>query len=539
MEDNSPVDGGFAEALEGLSLSRAERRDQQTQRILDAATACFVRSGFQGASMQQICAEAGMSPGALYRYFSSKEAIIEAISEADRRQDAELFKVILSNPDVVEGVVTGAIAHIRHVHESNTAALFAEICAESMRNPSVESFCNKNMEQVMHMLAAYLGAAKARGEIDPPVELEVLLPALMAIAHGMALNDLPAQGVPFDKLEVAASRLGRRHASTDQSPARQGLIAKPKFLSFVSKVMSTSKNSLIQSLAALLVATTMLGGMPIRLPRRRAKRCRSSIQAPPAIRVVAAEKRELVETLSVNGTIVAREEAATGTDLNGLTVIAAQRRHRRRGEEGRRACRSRPLDARHPACADAGDPRPGRGQHRADARPDRRRRDRRPPGRRGAGARPRPAEEGRRHQDATRQCRERRRQRARQARLGRKRRSPPPRRSSASSTRRPTTCWCRSPRPSCARRPTAWCLPATRRSAAWSWPAADRCSGSPSARNSSLPPTSPKRRLPRLARGMPAKVVAGRRRTRHRRLDPQDFSRSQPGLAARRDPHRA
>ncbi len=45
-------------------------------------------------------------------------------------------------------------------------------------------------------------------------------------------------------------------------------------------------------------------------------------QVPPSIRVVAAERRELVETLSVNGTIVAREEAAVGTDLNGLTVLA-------------------------------------------------------------------------------------------------------------------------------------------------------------------------------------------------------------------------
>lgn len=45
-------------------------------------------------------------------------------------------------------------------------------------------------------------------------------------------------------------------------------------------------------------------------------------QAPPSIRVVAAERRELVETLSVNGTIIAREEAAVGTDLNGLTVLA-------------------------------------------------------------------------------------------------------------------------------------------------------------------------------------------------------------------------
>lgn len=46
-----------------------------------------------------------------------------------------------------------------------------------------------------------------------------------------------------------------------------------------------------------------------------------AVQPAPAIRVVAIEMREIVETLSVNGTIVPREEAAVGIDLNGLRVL--------------------------------------------------------------------------------------------------------------------------------------------------------------------------------------------------------------------------
>ena len=183
-------------------LTRAERRDQQVQRILDAAKVCFVRSGFQGASMQQICAEAGMSPGALYRYFSSKEAIIEAICEADRAEDAKLFARVLQNPSVVDGVVEGAMAHMRHMHETNAAPLFAEICAESMRNDVVGVTCLESMELVQEMFRGYLAGAIERGEIAPVVELDVLLPSLMAIAHGMALNDLPSMGIPFEKLEI-------------------------------------------------------------------------------------------------------------------------------------------------------------------------------------------------------------------------------------------------------------------------------------------------------------------------------------------------
>jgi TetR/AcrR family transcriptional regulator, repressor for uid operon len=184
--------------------SRAERRDHQVQRILEAAKTCFVRSGFQGASMQQICAEAGMSPGALYRYFSSKEAIIEAICEADRAEDAKLFASILSNPNVVDGMVEGAMAHIRHVHQTNAAPLFAEICAESMRNEAVAATCLQNMERVFEVFRGYLGGAIERGEIDPPVDVETLLHTIMAIVHGMALNDLPSLGVSLEKLEILA-----------------------------------------------------------------------------------------------------------------------------------------------------------------------------------------------------------------------------------------------------------------------------------------------------------------------------------------------
>lgn len=183
-------------------LTRAERRDQQVQRILEGAKKCFVRSGFQGASMQQICAEAGMSPGALYRYFPSKEAIIEAICVADRAEDARLFARVLQNPSVIDGVVEGAMAHLRFMHETNAAPLFAEIYAESMRNDVVGVTCLENMEMVQEMFHGYLAQAMKRGEIEPVIDLPSLLPSLMAIAHGMALNDLPSLGVPLEKLEI-------------------------------------------------------------------------------------------------------------------------------------------------------------------------------------------------------------------------------------------------------------------------------------------------------------------------------------------------
>ena len=71
-----------------VSEQHVEARRKQ---ILDAAFACFAREGFHQTTMQEICREAGLSPGAVYSYFNSKEEIIEASCQ-ECQQDLPLFE---------------------------------------------------------------------------------------------------------------------------------------------------------------------------------------------------------------------------------------------------------------------------------------------------------------------------------------------------------------------------------------------------------------------------------------------------------------
>ena len=57
------------------------KHEEKRREILNAAERCFVRDGLQGASISSICAEARISPGHLYHYFTSKEAIVSAMIE--------------------------------------------------------------------------------------------------------------------------------------------------------------------------------------------------------------------------------------------------------------------------------------------------------------------------------------------------------------------------------------------------------------------------------------------------------------------------
>ena len=68
-----------------MAIRKSKTRQSPTQRayqklidILKSAAKCFRKTGFHQTAMQEICAEVVLGPGAVYRYFSSKDAIIIA-----------------------------------------------------------------------------------------------------------------------------------------------------------------------------------------------------------------------------------------------------------------------------------------------------------------------------------------------------------------------------------------------------------------------------------------------------------------------------
>ena len=489
--------------------------------------------------MQQICAEAGMSPGALYRYFPSKEAIVEAICEADRAEDAELFASVLQRAGRRRGHGDGAMAHIRHMHETNAAPLFAEIMRRSpcatrrSRRPAIE-----NMERgAGDVRSGYIGRAIERGEIDPPVELDVLLPTLMAIATAWRSTTCRRSGVPLEKLEIVLRAHGRGHAAPDRQTHRR-LSRCRTTSSDLSDVMSQQSSYLRFSRPRCSPAHGATVGHRPGLRRAKPRLLVSSRRRRSAwLRPSGANWSRRCRSTAP---IVAREEAAAGTDLNGMIVTALNADIGDMREKGRRACRARPLDARHAARADAGDPRTGGGEHRPDGRPDRRRRGR-------ASGRPT------RRWSGPRRCRRRASPPRRNSTMPRtpptapapswnrrKRRWPPRRRSSRviDAQKKAIAGADRQDRGD-ARRPMAWCWRATRRWAASSRrqraavPHRDRC------RVRTCGRTSPRPRCRGFPTGMPAEDLACRRGRRDRRQDPPDFARSRPEVAARPDPHRA
>ena len=168
-----------------MRRANVQRQSDRRLEILDAAQRCFARSGFHGASMQEICAEADMSPGNLYRYFPSKEELIAGICERNRAEAADSFLAVDQAPGFFDGLAALA-RHYMVERSEEEAGLCAEIMAESRRNPEIARLHRELELDIKSRLVDMLRRAAGRGEISPHVDLDGAATMLMVLADGMS-----------------------------------------------------------------------------------------------------------------------------------------------------------------------------------------------------------------------------------------------------------------------------------------------------------------------------------------------------------------
>jgi TetR/AcrR family transcriptional regulator, repressor for uid operon len=162
-------------------------------RILDAAERCFVRAGFHRTTMQDVAAEAGMSPGNLYRYFPSKDAIVIGLTERDRSDVAKDFTVFDEGSDFMAAFMKIGRKHFEE-EPRDKAIMCLEIWAESARNPSFASVCAEFEQFVIGRLTEVLGKARERGEVAASVDPEAVARLISALANGLFVRRAIAPG---------------------------------------------------------------------------------------------------------------------------------------------------------------------------------------------------------------------------------------------------------------------------------------------------------------------------------------------------------
>jgi len=162
-----------------------ERRAANRTTIIDAARHCFARDGFHQTSMPDLAAEAGISAGAFYRYFTGKDEVVREIArEAFAGVGAAVAALLeqTSAPSVADVLVAvvaaldapsfpGGPADDRspsRVEDQFRCAVQA--WGETLRDPGLRAEAAAGIDHVAGQVAAALARGQQAGRVPPQLD---------------------------------------------------------------------------------------------------------------------------------------------------------------------------------------------------------------------------------------------------------------------------------------------------------------------------------------------------------------------------------
>jgi len=161
------------------------RREQ----ILNAAEECFVRTGLHRTTMQDLARAADMSPGNIYHYFISKEAVILGLAERDRSNAETLLSQMASKDDRRAELI--AIIDKYFLGISRDAAILrVDLWSEATRNPAIAELNIRGEVEAAAWFTETLSALATSPDCNPRALFEILFPILKGMIVSRAL--LPA-----------------------------------------------------------------------------------------------------------------------------------------------------------------------------------------------------------------------------------------------------------------------------------------------------------------------------------------------------------
>jgi TetR/AcrR family transcriptional regulator, transcriptional repressor of aconitase len=166
-------------------------RDARRDQILSAARRCFLRDGFHATSMQDLFAEAGLSSGAVYRYFASKDDVIAAIAEENMRDVVAMIHDVASRqPGRPVGTVFADIFSIVQAKDAQdgVAGLAVLSWSESLRNPELADRWAELFAQMRADLTEVVREHQRAGSLPRQVSAESIATVFMSVVPGYILQ---------------------------------------------------------------------------------------------------------------------------------------------------------------------------------------------------------------------------------------------------------------------------------------------------------------------------------------------------------------
>jgi AcrR family transcriptional regulator len=180
--------------------TREQKRQANRERILVAARRVFGARGYEGATIEEIADEAGLSNGAIYYNFSSKEELFMALLDARSQERLEHARQTLASAPR-GGLEREALDVTRTFKQSREwRLLLLEFVAYAARNPRFGRRLREHHRELHAALVELLEQNIKALAIAPAMSSDRLAVTVAALLDGLVIHELTDPGTVPDEL---------------------------------------------------------------------------------------------------------------------------------------------------------------------------------------------------------------------------------------------------------------------------------------------------------------------------------------------------
>lgn len=167
--------------------------EQRRLQILDASRRCFARKGFYETSMQDVFRESGLSAGAVYRYFQSKDQLIQAISAGVFSQMATIMETALKEePFPGLGQLAGRLAEAAQElgGEEGPVRIALAAWAAALHSPDIAVTVRGVLGPLRELWVMAVTRMRDEGRLPPDIDVNAMGAALSGLLPGFLVQHL-------------------------------------------------------------------------------------------------------------------------------------------------------------------------------------------------------------------------------------------------------------------------------------------------------------------------------------------------------------
>jgi AcrR family transcriptional regulator len=168
--------------------TQAERRAGTITALLDATVACLAQRGYAATSTAAVCTAAGVSQGALFRHFPTRQDLLVATAEHVATHNVAAFRTaVAADVDTVDDVVA-VLGHLRSVVLSPANQTWRELLVAARADAGLRAALLPARESLQEQMLE--AGADLWGDRMPAEDLPAVLSIVVNMLDGLAFSAL-------------------------------------------------------------------------------------------------------------------------------------------------------------------------------------------------------------------------------------------------------------------------------------------------------------------------------------------------------------